>query len=116
MNTEFDSSSATIDNPDLDAALDLAGFAVGGPPGDVDLETVLNAQSDDEQDAARLYDFNKPRQISRVFEQNLQNVAEQVARLGTISLTNLLRASTVVEFKDIRLGTFGEYIAQNAGL
>jgi flagellar motor switch protein FliM len=113
VNDGLDTSSATLDDLDLDAALDKAGFAAGDLAAEMDLETVLNAGADDEQEAAaHRYDFNRPRKISRIFAQNLQNVAEQVARLGTISLTNLMRASTVVEFKGIRLGTFGEYIAQ----
>jgi flagellar motor switch protein FliM len=113
VNDGFDSSSATLDDLDLDAALDKAGFAAGDAADEMDLESVLNAGPEDEQEgAAHRYDFNRPRKISRIFAQNLQNIAEQVARLGTISLTNLMRASTVVEFKGIKLGTFGEYIAQ----
>jgi flagellar motor switch protein FliM len=113
VNDGFDSTSATLDDLDLDAALDKAGFAAAEPAAEMDLETVLNAGPDDDgEGAARRYDFNRPRKISRVFAQNLENVAEQVARLGTISLTNLMRASTVVEFKGIRLGSFGEYVAQ----
>lgn len=113
MNDGFDTNSATLDDLDLDAALDKAGFAAGEAVPDLDLETVLNAgPEDDTATGAHRYDFNRPRKISRIFAQNLQNIAEQVARLGTISLTNLMRASTVVEFKGVRLGTFGEYIAQ----
>jgi len=113
VNDGFDSKSAILDDLDLDAALDKAGFAPADAGPELDLETVLNAGPDDEQtNAAHRYDFNRPRKISRIFAQNLQNIAEQVARLGTISLTNLMRASTVVEFKGVRLSTFGEYVAQ----
>jgi flagellar motor switch protein FliM len=113
VNDSFDSSSTTLDDLDLDAALDKAGFAAGDVAPDLDLETVLNAgPEDDAATGAHRYDFNRPRKISRIFAQNLQNIAEQVARLGTISLTNLMRASTVVEFKGVRLSTFGEYVAQ----
>lgn len=111
MNDGFDTNSATLDDLDLDAALDKAGFAAGDAPADVDLESVLNAGPEEGQDgAAHRYDFNRPRKISRIFAQNLQNIAEQVARLGTISLTNLMRASTVVEFKGVKIGTLGEYV------
>ncbi len=108
-----DASTDLLDDLDLDAALDQAETLERGSGADLglDLEQVLNARSDDDGPAGpSAYDFNRPHKISRIFEQNLQNLAEQVARLGTISLTNLLRTSTVVEYRGVQLSTFQEYL------
>jgi len=102
-----------LDDLDLDAALDQADDLLGGGAAglDPDLKAALEADADQEEaDGVQAYDFNRPHSISRVFEQNLQNFAEQVARLGTISFTNLLRASTVVEFEGIHLHTLRDYV------
>jgi len=95
---------------DILKELDLEGTLADAANLDLDLDAVLNADGEAEAvGGARPYDFNKPRSISRRFEQNLQNIAELFARNATVSLTSLLRANVVVEFQGIQLKSFAEY-------
>ncbi len=84
-----------LDNDlDLDAAIGAAEDMVGAVGGtDMDLDDVMNAGSDDELSSIgpRKYDFNRPHNISRAFEQNLQSIAETFAKTGGIDFTSLLR-------------------------
>ena len=50
----------------------------------------------------RKYDFNRPHNISRTFEQNLQSIAENFAKTGGIDFTSLLRMTTAVEDQPFR--------------
>ncbi|MGD9548724.1 MAG: flagellar motor switch protein FliM [Candidatus Krumholzibacteriia bacterium] len=106
--------SDAFDNLDLDAAIGSAEDLVGPLEETIgmDLDEVLNAGSDAEERSGgpRKYDFNRPHNISRAFEQNLQAVAENFAKIATIDLTSLMRMTVQVEFKGLRQGTFGEYI------
>lgn len=96
---------------DLDAAIGAAEELAGAVGGGLDLDEVLNADSGAEHlgSGARAYDFNRPHNISRAFEQNLQAVGEHFAKTGTIDFTSLLRMTTVVEYRGVRQCTFGEY-------
>ncbi len=108
-------SSSEHDNLDLDAAIGAAEDLLGDDARmEVDLDEVLNAESDAEDHLAgpRLYDFNRPHNISRAFEQNLQAVGEAFAKVGTIDFTSLLRMSMQVDFKGLNQQTYGEYITQ----
>ncbi len=104
-----------MDDLDLDAAIgaaeDLAG-AVGAA--EMDLEEVLNADSDaDLSDSGpRKYDFNRPHNISRTFEQNLQSIAENFAKTGGIDFTSLLRMTAVVEYKGLHQCTYSDYMEE----
>lgn len=106
----------SLDDLDLDAAIgaatDLAGAVNDGM--DVNLEDVLNADSSSDQlgSGPRRYDFNRPTNISRNFEQNLQSVGETFAKTGTIDFTNLMRMTTTVEFLGLKQTTFGEYLEE----
>ena len=105
-----------LDDLDLDAAIgaaqDLAG-AVNNGLG-VDLEDVLNADSseDDLGGGPKRYDFNRPANISRTFEQNLLSVGESFAKTGTIDFTSLMRMTTTVEFLGLKQITFSEYLEE----
>ena len=96
-----------LDDLDLESAL-------GGDAGDeqvdlgVDLDQVMNADPD-EEGGVRAYDFNRPRSITRRFEQNLQHVAEQFTRVATVNFTSLLRANVAVEYQGLQLKSFAEY-------
>lgn len=96
-----------LDDLDLESAL-------GGDAGDeqvdlgVDLDQVMNADPD-EEGGVRAYDFNRPRSITRRFEQNLQHVAEQFTRVATVNFTSLLRANVAVEYTGLQLKSFAEY-------
>jgi flagellar motor switch protein FliM len=57
------------------------------------------------------FDFNQPRNISKLFEQNLRNLGENFAKLASVSLTNLLRANTSLEFRELRLSPGGDYLS-----
>jgi len=100
---------------DLDAAIGAAAEMAGDVDGlEMDLEEVLNADSDAElaSDGPQAYDFNRPHNISRAFEQNLQSVAENFAKTGGIDFTSLLRMTAAVEFKGLQQSTFGEYMEE----
>jgi flagellar motor switch protein FliM len=105
-----------LDDLDLDAAIgaaeNLAGAVDDGMG--VDLEDVLNADSSADQlgGGPQRYDFNRPTNISRTFEQNLQSVAESFAKTGTIDFTSLMRMTTTVEFLGLKQTTFGEYLEE----
>ncbi len=104
-----------MEDLDLDAALDAAEDLVGSVGDmDMDLEEVLNADSDDDltNDGPRKYDFNRPHNISRTFEQNLQSVAESFAKTGGIDFTSLLRMTAVVEYKGLHQCAYGEYMEE----
>ena len=102
------------DDLDLDAAIaaaeDLAG-AVDGPGG-LDLDEVLQAGPDEDAGGGgpRRYDFNRPHNISRVFEHNLQAVADGFTKMGSIDFTSLLRMSAQIEYRGLRQCNYGEYI------
>lgn len=105
-----------LEDLDLDAAIgaaqNLAGAVDDGMA--MDLEDVLNADSDDDtlDGGPRRYDFNRPTNISRTFEQNLQSLAESFAKTGTIDFTSLMRMTTTVEFQGLKQTTFAEYIEE----
>jgi len=100
-------SDDTLDDLDLDAALDGADDGLDG----MDLDDVLNAGPDDldGDSPAQPFDFKRPQNISRRFEQNLQNVAENLAKTSTITFTSLLRTGVVVDYEGVRLSSFDSY-------
>jgi len=104
-----------LDDLDLDAAIGAAEGLAGPVDGmGVDLEEVLNADSDDDlaDDGPRRYDFNRPHNISRAFEQNLQSMAEIFAKTGGIDFTGLLRMTAVVEYKGLHQCAYAEYMEE----
>jgi len=109
-------SDESLDELDLDAAIgaaeELAGDVDDGMG--VDLDEVLNADSGAEHlgGGPRPYDFNRPHNISRAFEQNLQSIAENFAKTGTIDFTSLLRVTTQVEYHGMRQSTLAEYVEE----
>lgn len=112
MADNFDNE--TLDEMDLDSAIGAAEDLVGAVDDGVgvDIEDVMNADSDLDSlgDGPQRYDFNRPTNISRTFEQNLQSVAESFAKTGTIDFTNLMRMTTTVEFMGLKQTTFSEYL------
>jgi len=58
-----------------------------------------------------VFDFNRPHSISRNFEQQLCNLAENFAKSATINFTNIFRVNTVLEFREMRLLTCSDYLA-----
>jgi flagellar motor switch protein FliM len=104
----------TLDDLDLDSAIGAAEELVGAVDNGlgVDLEDVLNADSDEDDlgDGPKRYDFNRPTNISRTFEQNLQSIAESFAKTGSIDFTSLMRMTTTVEFMGLKQTTFAEYL------
>ena len=105
-----------LDNDlDLDAAIGAAADMVGTVGGtDMDLDDVMNAGSDEELTymGPRKYDFNRPHDISRAFEQNLQSIAETFAKTGGIDFTSLLRMTVGVEYSGLHQCSFGEYMVE----
>jgi len=106
-----------LDDLDLDEAIgaaeDMAGDVNDGM--EMDLNDVLNADSADEDilpGGEKRYDFNRPNNISRIFEQNLHAVGESYAKTGTIDFTNLFRMTTTVEFQGLRQSTYSEYLEE----
>ncbi|MFO7653891.1 MAG: FliM/FliN family flagellar motor switch protein [Candidatus Krumholzibacteriia bacterium] len=102
-----------MDDLDLDAALGEAGLLAGRRGAD-DLERMLDAASDADEsaDGIRKFDFHRAHTISRPFEQNLRSVAENFAKIGSISFTNLLRTSVALEFRGVRLCSVGDYLEE----
>ncbi|RKZ19718.1 hypothetical protein DRQ50_01510 [bacterium] len=93
----------------IDTAEDLSG-TVSNPA--VDIDAVLEAESISDGDTAEgpnRYDFNRPHNISRAFEKNLQSVGENFAKTATIDFTNLMRSTVQVEFRGMRQTTFADY-------
>ena len=104
MTTDTTNGNDLLDDLDLDSALeDAAGL-------ELDLDAVMDADPEDETsaDGVRAYDFNRPHSISRRFEQNLRNIAEQFARNATVTLTSLLRSNVTLDFQGIQLRSFAE--------
>jgi flagellar motor switch protein FliM len=101
-------------DPDLEAALDAAADMAGAVKEDLGLalEDVLNAPSHEEElgGGPARYDFHRPHNISRVFQKNLQAVADTFAKNGTIDFTSLLRMATDVKYLGLRQCTYAEYI------
>jgi flagellar motor switch protein FliM len=116
-NTENTSSTATEDwelDAAIDAAEDLAG-GVGTDPGaevGLDIEDLMNAHPDDvePESGPQRYDFNRPHNISRAFQKNLQAVADYFAKNGTIEFTSLLRMTTEISYDGLRQGTYAEFL------
>lgn len=107
--------SDALDDLDLDAAIGAAENLVGEVDNGigVDLDEVLNADSGaGDLGGQQQYDFNRPTTISRVFEQNLQAVAENFAKIGTIDFTNLFRVTTQVEHMGLRQSTYNEFVQE----
>jgi len=104
-----------VPEDDLDAAIDVAEKMVGTVADhDVDFDEILNADSSDDIAGLgpRKYDFNRPHNISRAFDKNLQAVAENFAKTGCIDFTSLLRMTVLVEFKGLHQTTYGDYISE----
>jgi flagellar motor switch protein FliM len=80
----------------------------------MDLESVLNASSQDEDlsDIPVKYDFHRPHNISRPFQKNLQAVADYFAKNGTIEFTSRLRMATDVSYVGLRQCTYGEFLKE----
>lgn len=101
---------------DLEAAIGAASDMAGAVEtmGGVDMEAVLNADAAVEQamSGPRPYDFNRPHNISRVFANNLQAVAEGFAKSAGIDFTSLVRASVQVDYRGLRQCTYGEYLEE----
>lgn len=99
---------------DLDAAIDAAEELAGSVDDGmgVDLESVLNAASGDEDLSADpvKYDFHRPHNISRPFQKNLQGVADYFAKNGTIEFTSRLRLTTDVSYQGLRQCSYGEFL------
>jgi flagellar motor switch protein FliM len=107
--------STHIPENDLDAAMGAAEEMVGAVDGpDVDFEEILNADSTDDIAGLgpRRYDFNRPHNISKIFDKNLQSVAETFAKTGGIDFTSLLRMTVIVEFKGLHQTTYSDYTAE----
>lgn len=106
MTTDTSGTSDTdiLDDLDLDSALEDAADL------SLDLDAVMNADPEEETDSygAKAYDFNRPHGISRRFEQNLRNVAEQFARNATVSLTSVLRSNVAIDFEALTLRSYAE--------
>lgn len=104
MTTDTKGMNDILDDLDLDSALEDAADL------SLDLDAVMNADPEEEADAygAKSYDFNRPHSISRRFEQNLRNIAEQFARNATVSLTNVLRSNVAIDFEALKLRSFAE--------
>jgi len=82
------------------------------PFGD-DLDDLLDAESgglDRDGGVEEAFDFTQPHDISRIFEQNLRSVGENLAKAAAISFTNLFRANSALEFKGVTLAPCGEYL------
>jgi len=108
-------NSDGLDDLDLDAAIGAAEGMAGAVDGlGVDLDEVLNADSDAALpgEGPQRYDFNRPHNISRTFEQNVQSIAEIFAKTGGIDFTSLLRMTAVVEYKGLHQCAYGEYMEE----
>jgi flagellar motor switch protein FliM len=57
------------------------------------------------------FDFKRPGGLGRHFEQNLRNLAENLAKMSSISLTSLLRANTTLELREVGLSPYADYLA-----
>ena len=107
--------STHIPENDLDAAIGAAEEMVGTIDGpDLDFDEILNADSTDDIAGLgpRRYDFNRPHNISKIFDKNLQSVAETFAKTGGIDFTSLLRMTVIVEFKGLHQTTYSDYTAE----
>lgn len=104
MTTDTKGMTDILDDLDLDSALEDAADL------SLDLDSVMNADPEEEADAygAKSYDFNRPHSISRRFEQNLRNIAEQFARNATVTLTSVLRSNVAIDFEVLKLRSFAE--------
>ncbi len=110
MTTDTSDMPGTAGTDILDD-LDLDSAPSRTPPMlSLDLDAVMNADPEEElsADGVKSYDFNRPHSISRRFEQNLRNVAEQFARNATVSLTSLLRSNVAIDFEVLQLRSFAE--------
>ncbi len=109
MTTEI-KENVELGSDDILGELDLDAALGGGADLDLDLDAVMNADPESEDPGGvRAYDFNRPHSISRRFEQNLENIAEQFSRIATVSFTSLLRSNVSVEFQGVQLKSFGEF-------
>ena len=109
--TEVSSDAATA--TDLEAAESLLGSADGDDLLPEGLEDILEAT--DGVDGSGVpevipFDFNRPHNLSKTFEQNMRNVAENFAKLTSFTFANLLRANAALEFSQLSLRTCGDFL------
>lgn len=117
----MESTIPTQENEILRATADAdpTGTGCGSDTAPVDSDPLGAAIDDvllDELEATsaleiEIFDFNRPHSISRNFEQQLCNLAENFAKLATINFTNIFRVNTVLEFRELRLLSCGDYLA-----
>jgi flagellar motor switch protein FliM len=108
--TSGDAVTAT-DLEDAEALLGSTGEEDLLPEGLQDiLEATEGADSADAPEVV-LFDFNRPHNLSKSFEQNMRNVAENFAKLTSFTFANLLRANASLEFSQLSLRACGDFLA-----
>jgi flagellar motor switch protein FliM len=98
---------------DLAAADALLDGEAGEPLLEDGLEDILAAEDGEAEgpDEPVRFDFNRPHNISKIFEQNLRNMAENLAKLSSLAFTNLFRANTALEFAGLSLRACGDFLS-----
>lgn len=87
----------------------------GEEPFGADLEQMLDQEGEEieqEEEGDGTFDFSRPHDISKAFEQNLRSVGENLAKMASVSFTNLFRANSSLEFTGLKLLGCGEYLAK----
>jgi flagellar motor switch protein FliM len=89
-------------------------LAQAGTEAHTEIEGALDAMVSEAPATSAIvrFDFNRPHSISRNLEKNLRNICENFAKTSTLSLTNQFRAGVVLEFKQLRLQSFGEFFGK----
>ncbi|MFH1844462.1 MAG: FliM/FliN family flagellar motor switch protein [bacterium] len=102
-----------MSDDEIIGAKDQAQQNDGEDPFGDDLDDLLDAESSGLDQGAGVevaFDFTQPHDISRIFEQNLRSVGENLSKAAAISFTNLFRANSALEFKGVTLAPCGEYL------
>jgi len=108
--TSRDAATAT-DLEDAEALLGSTGEDDLLPEGLQDILEATDGVDGAGAPEAVSFDFNRPHNLSKTFEQNMRNVAENFAKLTSFTFANLLRANAALEFSQLSLRACGDFLA-----
>ena len=113
--TEEIRNDLDIESAEITAAGDELRADAGNSADDFlgeDLNGTAEVETEVSPGEPRLFDFNRPYSLSRVFEKNMQSICEGFVKAAGLGFTNQFRANTTVEFQGLELSTYRDFYSE----